>query len=116
METKRVLRVTERAFAGQVEDLCRLFQWRYYHSWNSMHSPPGFPDYLLLKGARLLFVELKTDTGKLTIPQRDWLTALAAAGKDVFLWRPQDFEEVRDILAGHAEPETGWSTRWSEEE
>lgn len=42
---------------------------------------PGFPDYLIIKNNKLIFVELKRLKGSVVTPvQREWLAALAATG------------------------------------
>jgi hypothetical protein len=55
-----------------------LHQWVYYHGHDSRHSPAGFPDTVLCRGERLLFVELKMPGKTPTPAQKTWLKALAA--------------------------------------
>lgn len=55
----------------------------------------GWPDLVLVKGHRVLFVELKAQDGKLTVQQRRVLDIL---GGDV--WRPSDFARMADVLHG----------------
>ncbi len=81
--------MTEKQFQQQVIQLCRLYGWRCYHTWLSVRSEPGFPDCVLVRD-RVLYRELKTDTGKVTKPQKAWLDALLWAGQDVGIWRPAD--------------------------
>jgi hypothetical protein len=38
----------------------------------------------------VLFRELKTQRGRVTAEQREWLHALLAAGQDAGVWRPED--------------------------
>ena len=40
---------TVKGAAGAVRDLAKLFDWRRYHTWTSIHSPAGFPDEILLR-------------------------------------------------------------------
>lgn len=53
----------------------------------------GFPDLVLAGRGRLLFIELKTQTGTVTEKQAEWLerlseTAKVCTGVSTFLWRP----------------------------
>lgn len=96
--TDRLL--TEKQWQAQVEQLARLIGWMCYHTWNSMRSSAGFPDIVMVKGNEIIFVELKTNKGKLTPQQVKWLDALCAAGQRVYVWRPNDLNEVRSVLTG----------------
>jgi hypothetical protein len=54
---------------------------------------------VLVRDARLLFVELKTERGKLTYPQRSWLSALnECPSAEVYEWRPSDWPEIEVVL------------------
>jgi hypothetical protein len=95
--------MTEKQFQQQILDLARLMGWKVYFTWNSVHSPAGFPDLAMVRGARLIFAELKTDTGKVTPAQTEWLDALKTVqGKfvsvEVYLWRPADFDQIVSLL------------------
>lgn len=80
-------------------DLARLLGWRCYHPWLSARSTPGFPDLVLVRPPRILFVELKTERGKVTPAQQAWLDALAACpGCEVDLWRPRDLDAAAATL------------------
>ncbi len=91
--------MTEAAFQKMVITLARLCGWRVYHTYDSRRSQAGFPDLVLIRGQLLLFVELKTDTGRVTAEQKAWLAALAEAGQDVWVWRPADWPAIEAILA-----------------
>jgi hypothetical protein len=45
-----------------------------------------------------LFVELKSERGKVTAAQDAWLSALQFAGLNVFLWRPDNYVDIRARL------------------
>jgi len=92
------LEIKEKAFEQQVHNLARSLGWLYYHTWRSKFSEPGFPDCVLVKGGRTIYAELKTEKGKVTTAQQQWLDALAAAGNEVYLWRPSDYEEICGVL------------------
>jgi hypothetical protein len=91
-------RQTEKEFQAAVLELAHLRQWRSYHTWISIHSTGGFPDLVLVRRPRLLFVELKRE-GKLpTEKQQAWLDELRACGQDARLWTPTDWDEIREAL------------------
>lgn len=60
----------------------------------------GFPDFVMLKGARVLVVECKSGSGRVTKDQRGWLDAFREAGCEVYVWRPPDSDEVEAVLKG----------------
>ena len=66
----------------------------------------GFPDLVLVR-ERVVFVELKSDTGRLADQQAGWLQALVEAGCEVHLWRPDEWREglVEELLQGRRERE-----------
>jgi hypothetical protein len=94
----RTQKITEKHLQELVRKAAIVTGWKYYHTWNSMHSVKGFPDCVLVKGPRLLFVELKNEAGMLTKEQQEWLTVLNNTGAECHLVRPsyfdQFFEEV----------------------
>lgn len=56
----------------------------------------GFPDLVLVRHKqnerrRLLFVELKSDHGRVSVEQRKWLDLLAGDGVEAYTWRPEDW-------------------------
>jgi hypothetical protein len=92
--------ITEKDFESQVKDLAKLFGWKYYHTWRSFHSPAGFPDCVMVREDRLIFAELKSEKGKVSPEQEDWLLAVKVVGKPVesYLWRPSDFDLIKETL------------------
>lgn len=99
--------LTEAEFQEQVVDLAHLLGWRVAHfraagtaqGWRTPVSADGegFVDLVLARD-RIVFVELKSDTGRLSGHQREWLIALRAAGAEVHVWRPSDWSEVESTL------------------
>lgn len=71
-----------------------LSGWLTYHTYDSRRSVPGFPDLVLVHPGRtiILFAELKSEKGKLTADQILWLTSLARATPDVYVWRPEHYD------------------------
>lgn len=87
--------LTERDFTTQIRELATLLHWRRYHTWLAKHSPAGFPDEVLVRPPRLIFAELKTDVGKVSPAQAEWLDDLAKLPNvEVYVWRPAMFDEI----------------------
>ena len=78
---------TEQELASLFEDIARAKGWRWYHTYDSRRSAPGFPDYVLVHTGqrRIVFVELKGWTGKPSDEQRAWLGDLDRAGGEAYL-------------------------------
>lgn len=96
--SKPPTRLTEKAWQAQVVELSTYYGWRHFHVYDSRRSDPGWPDLVLVRPPEALFVELKTDRGRLTASQRDWQALLEACGFTVAVWRPRDFEDVHTAL------------------
>lgn len=90
--------LTEAQWLKQVRQLAELLGWTFYHPWLSRFSPRGFPDIVLCRPPRLLFAELKTDTGRLTPDQERWIELLRACRQEVYVWRPSDWDEMVAVL------------------
>ena len=90
--------MSERQFMGKVEQLAEYCGWWVWHDNDSRRNRAGWPDLVLLRPNRLIFAELKTETGRLTDEQRRILSMLKMAGQEVYVWRPMDFETIRGIL------------------
>lgn len=87
------LGITEAQFLEQIRDLAKIRHWRFYHPFLSKWSERGWPDVTLLRDRRLILVELKSDKGKLSVPQAQWLWALRKVpGIEVYIWRPRHME------------------------
>jgi hypothetical protein len=91
--------LTEKALQAHVLDLAQLFGWLAYHTFDARRSEPGFPDVVLVR-ERVLFVELKTERGRLSPAQVEWLRALLGAGAEVYLVRPRNLDVVAAVLSG----------------
>jgi hypothetical protein len=71
---------------------------RTKHGWRTAVQAEGvgWPD-LTIAGTRVIFRELKTETGRLSSAQSGWLAALTEAGQDAGVWRPQDLASGRIV-------------------
>jgi len=81
--------MSEKELQAAVIELCKLFGWAYYHTYNSRRSVAGFPDLVLVRD-RILFVELKSEKGRLTMEQQQWADDISEAGGQWLLVRPAD--------------------------
>lgn len=113
---------TEADFASWFKDILEVYGWRWCHfrparvmrhgveTWETPVSgnAKGLPDYHVWHCNGLYFwVELKSETGKISKAQLDCIDSLRRAGEIVFIWRPSERENIKKILespqAGQAE-------------
>ena len=93
----------EAAFQSEVIACAKASGWLYYHTHNSKLSPAGFPDLYLVDRYGFdgdVIAELKSERGVLEDKQELWIDALRASPTNhrVFVWRPRDWLEVRQVL------------------
>ena len=89
---------TEEELRVKVERLAQLRHWLVYHTHDSRRSYPGFPDEILLRAGRQVVAELKSMAGRLTREQNVWLAEFARAGAEVYVWRPDDWDWIEEVL------------------
>lgn len=90
--------ISERTWQAQVVQLAKLMGWRKaYHVYDSRRSYSGFPDLVLVR-ERVVYAELKSQAGKVSATQQEWLDALTKAGAECHVWRPSDLDQVAEIL------------------
>jgi hypothetical protein len=93
--------VTESDFQRQVLQLARLLNWRSAHFRPGMNrrgewqtavagDGAGFPDLILVRHDRVLAVELKSELGRTTAEQDEWLVAFEGTPVEAHVWRPSD--------------------------
>lgn len=96
--------MTEDDFKSRVIDYAKLRGWKVTHfrpartakGWRTpLEGDKGCPDLVLARDGRVLLVELKSASGRLTSEQRDWLMHIGAAGR---LWRPDDWSTIEKEL------------------
>ncbi len=92
--------VTEKQWQQTVLDAAQLLGWWTYHTYDSRRSTPGFPDLVLIRPPRVLFLELKRETGRLTVAQREVLGLLdGCPGVETHVARPSDWPQVVEWLS-----------------
>ena len=99
--------ISESAFLQQVKALAYLHGWAFHHSvptqtakgrWLTSGSV-GFCDVVMAHRVRgVIFAELKTEKGKTTAAQDDWLERLRPH-VECYLWRPSDIEFISTRLS-----------------
>lgn len=57
----------------------------------------GFMDLVLIRD-RVVLAELKSAKGRLSPEQRTWIDAAVAAGAEVYVWRPADWDHIVEVL------------------
>ena len=67
-----------------------------FHPRFSVGNEPGWPDLVLIRrrDRRVLFRELKSDTGRVSDRQAAVLDLLSACGLDAGVWRPSQLEQI----------------------
>ena len=92
--------ILESAFQTRVRRAALEHGYLVYHTRDSRKSDKGFPDLVLVKPGRLLFVELKSQKGKLTQEQSVWLSMLqhSIPGVEAYCWSPDDWAHIQEIL------------------
>lgn len=100
--------MTEREFQDALVQFAQLVGWRVAHFRNARtgsgaHMTPvaydgrGFPDLVLVR-ERVVFVEVKSERGRLRDDQVVWIDDLAAAGVEAYVWRPSDWGAAERVL------------------
>lgn len=115
-EDRRLRAVTEAAWQQQVLDVARWYGWLTYAPPRAgvrglgtvRTTTPGYPDLTLVRGPRLIFAELKRQTGRTTPEQDAWHDALRRASVEVYLWRPADLPLVEQTLAHPTDDRRPW--------
>jgi len=107
--------VKEAEFKNQLISIATMYGWRVHHDLPSMNAQgryrtaiqghAGFPDIVFVKAndrgvGGILFVELKSQIGRLELHQKEWAEEIRLAGGEWYVWRPSDMPAATDRLAG----------------
>jgi hypothetical protein len=101
--------MSEAIFQAKVIQLAKMNGWRVFHpmkmqardgSWRTaLSGDKGWPDLALAHRDRgFIIAELKTDKGRLTEEQQQWLYHLAPWA-ECHLWRPEDLNKIAARLS-----------------
>ena len=95
---------TEAEFQSDITRIARLTGWRCYHTFNSRRSDAGYPDLTLVNATAgfMVLAELKTDRGKLTAAQREWIADVRRTGQHGLVWRPALMDAITEFLSAPA--------------
>ena len=92
--------VTEAQWQQTVVEAAELFGWWVFHDHDSRRNQAGFPDLVLIRPPRLLFVELKRETGRISTAQAEVLGMLAECpGVEERVARPSDWSSLVEWLS-----------------
>ena len=92
--------MTEAELKAIVVDMAHAFGWLVFSlpmikNMRPVKDAIGYPDLTLAKDKRVLFVELKTETGALSREQMRWMRELPG----YYVVRPHDVQQWGDVLA-----------------
>ena len=91
--------MSESELLAAVIDLAEMLDVRWQHEFDSRRKrryrtgSRGCPDLILLsKSGRVLWIELKSERGRLSVEQCEWRDRLKVGGSEWRLWRPVDLD------------------------
>ncbi len=99
--------LTEADLQAQVVELAHILGWEVMHvrrsigkgtRWTTATSVVGWPDLFFWRRRDMFAAELKSAKGKLTSDQEHVLRGLGEAGLSVFVWRPEDWDQIQRVL------------------
>lgn len=105
--------LSERDFQRTVIDCAHALKWTVFHVHDSRREvvrqdgarffvgdkeAAGFPD-LVLARERVVYAELKSESGRLSKAQLHWLGVLNSAGQETYVWRPSAWPQIETVLA-----------------
>ena len=100
--------MTESQFQKTVTDALSVCGWRWTHfrpgrtvrgGWRTpLSGSSGYPDITAVRGDRILWLELKTEAGRLTQEQANWCAAIGTAGGSVHVVRPSDWPMLEELI------------------
>lgn len=96
--------MSEKVFQAWVIKEAESRGWRVYHTYDSRRCAAGFPDLVMCRpeknpyDGRTLFVELKTQTGRVSKEQQAWIDDLEGCQNVCYVWRPSDIDEILRVL------------------
>lgn len=107
-------RATEAECQATIVEAAKLAGWRVHAErpaqgqrgeWRThLQGHKGFPDLVLCRGSRLMFVELKRKPNRVEPAQQQWIAALSAVGGvwAGVVWVPEEMDAFIAVLARRA--------------
>lgn len=103
------IRETENELLNKVIHLAHLFGWRVVHfrpaitrsgRWatHGQGDVTGWPDIFAVRGERAMALELKSDRGRVTEAQYEWLESLSKAGVECHVCRPAGWDAIERLF------------------
>jgi VRR-NUC domain len=103
---------TEAEWQRTVIEYAQLRKWRVAHfrparteqGWRTpvQADGAGFPDLVMVRAGVIVVAELKSERGRLSSTQSEWLEAFRDAQAwselGVYVWRPSSWPEVERVL------------------
>lgn len=90
--------ISEADFQRQVTDLCDWLGLMWHHETDSRKSKAGFPDLVICGPGGIVFFELKTQRGRVSSAQHQWIEALQRAGQKAYVARPGNLAGIKRLL------------------
>jgi hypothetical protein len=101
---------TERDFQDAVAEMAQHLGWKVAHFRPARaragyrtpvkYDAAGYPDLTMCRPPRVIFVEMKSQRGRIAPRQQEWLAALSqCSGIESYVWRPTEWHNITRILA-----------------
>lgn len=101
-------KLTEEEFLTTVIDLAHIRGWKVAHfrpgltkggKWVTpvQADGAGFTDLVLVR-ERVVWAEIKSETGVLSATQKLWRDWLLKAGQEWYCWFPKDWDKIQEVL------------------
>lgn len=94
--------LTEAAFQRRITDLANLLGLQWHHEVDSRRSKAGYPDLTIAGPKGVVWLEVKTDVGRIKPEQQVWIDALREAGQDALIVRPKHWDDIKALLGALA--------------
>jgi hypothetical protein len=100
--------MSEEQWQQVVVDYAILKGWLVWHDQDPRRNGAGFPDLLLIRD-RVVWAELKTQTGRVSYHQAEMHARLEQVGAEVHVWRPSMWPDVQATLDLNLSPKRNGS-------
>lgn len=91
--------MTEKELRESIQKAAQDLGWHYHYTWTQIHSSKGCPDLELLRDGKMFRWELKSQKGKVTDEQHEYMSFLGLVpGIDVRVVRPSNLEQAYRAL------------------